>query len=351
MTRCLFLTLLCPTMSFLAPAFLSSALLTDLSTPLAEGHTPPSLLYQEEPNIIPIPEWELPWLTGPLLAPSGHVIPMGHFNIEPYVFANVNTGLYNSHWKSHSTTNFYNINTQIPIQLGILPRTDFTFDPQFSWNHIDGASHWAYNDMPFGFDFQVYYDTPGDLPPAVKLSFKGNVPFGKYQKLNPKDKGTDAGGSGSWLPTIGLTFSDLFHFTGVHFLSARLAFAYIIPNSVHVKGFNVYGGGHHTHGTVYPGPTFTADLGLEYTLARRWALALDVLYVHSNHTRFSGHKGETDGVPNTIGGPSSELFSLAPAIEYNWNGNYGIIAGVWFSVAGRNNPEFVNGVIAFNIYK
>lgn len=347
---------------FLSSAFYLTlpcqALLTMPSTPaaelptplLAEGHTPPSLLYQEEPTE-PIPEAELPWFTGPIIAPSGHVIPMGHFNIEPYLFVNVATGIYDSHWKSHSVTNnFYNVNTEIPIQVGICPRTDFSITPQFSWNHIDGASHWVYNDTPFAFDFQVYYDVPGEWPPAIKLTFKAVAPLGKYQKLDPKDRGTDIGGGGSWNPGIGLAFSDLFHISGVHFLSARLGFSYTVPNSVDVKGFNAYGGGYDTHGTVYPGAFFSTVLGLEYTLARNWALALDVLYVHSNRTRFSGHKGTTDGIPNFVGGPSSESLSLAPALEYNWSGNYGIIAGVWFSVAGRNNAEFVNGVVAFNIY-
>lgn len=359
MPKHVFSALMCSTLCFLLPGH---SLLTDPSSSglnlkrplLAEGHIPPSLLYQEEEketkNIL-IPEWELPWFTGPLLAPSGHVIPMGHYNIEPYLFANVATGIYDAHWKSHSAdNNFYNINTQVPVQIGILPRLDFSFDPQFSWNHFDHASHWAYNDMPFGFDVQIYYDAPGEWPPAVKLTFKAVAPLGRYQKLDPNDRGTDIGGGGTWNPGIGLTFSDLFHFSGVHFLSARLAFSYVIPTSVHVKGFNAYGGGHHTYGTVYPGPFFTADLGLEYTLARNWALALDVVYAHFNHTRFSGHKGATEGVPNPIGGPSSESFSLAPAIEYNWSGYYGIIAGVWFSVAGRNTAEFVNGVVAFNIY-
>ena len=205
--------------------------------------------------------------------------------------------------------------------------------------------------MPLGLDFQLYYDTPGTWAPAVKLALKANAPLGKYQKLNPNDKGTDAGGGGSWNPAVGLVFSRLFHYTGVHFLAARLALLYAVPNSVHVKGLNVYGGGRGTHGTVYPGPFFTADLGLEYTLAQKWALALDVFYVHENHTRFKGTKGETNGIPNNMGGPSSEQISLAPAIEYNWNANYGVIAGVWFSVAGRNAEEFINGVIAINIYK
>lgn len=335
----LFLSLLLPSFSLVLPClgFFSSP---DEPAPKTEPVK----------QTAPIFPFELPWFTGPLLAPSGHVIPVGHANIEPYVFANVNTGFYDSHWSSHDTKNFYNVNTQIPIQVGILPRVDFAFDPQFSWNHIDGASHWAYNDMPFAFDLQLYYDTPDKWTPAIKLSFRAVAPLGKYQKLDPKDKGTDAGGGGTWSPGIGLTFSNLLHFTGVHFLASRLAFSYSVPNSVHVKGLNAYGGGHHTYGTVYPGPSFSADLGLEYTLARHWALALDVLYVHSNHTRFSGHKGKTDGVTNVIGAPSSEQFSLAPAIEYNFNNNYGIIAGVWFSVAGRNTAEFINGVVAFNIF-
>src|SRR3984957_18538088 len=126
MTRLSFLFLLCA----LSSLSVSQALMLS-DQPLnsePENKAPSKLLYQEEPNIIPIPYWELPWLTGPLLAPSGHVIPLGHYNIEPYLFANVNTGVYNAHWKSHSTDNFYNINTQVPVQIGILPRTDFSFD-------------------------------------------------------------------------------------------------------------------------------------------------------------------------------------------------------------------------------
>jgi len=312
-------------------------------------------LDEERPNDAPsspIPSNELPWLTGPLLAPSGHVVPVGHINIEPYFYANVLTGSYNEHWKAQNAeNNFYNNLFQVPLQIGLMSRWDFVIVPQFSWNHIHGASHWVYNDLPLELEYQIYYDTPGMWPPAVKVSFKASVPLGKYQKFDPNDKGTDAGGSGSWNPGIGLTFSRLFHYTGVHFLATRLALSYTIPNSVHVKGFNSYGGGRHTRGTVYPGPYFSADLGLEYTLAQKWALALDVLYVHSNHTRFKGHKGDTDGVPNSVGGPSSEQLSLAPAIEYNWNANCGIIAGVWFSIAGRNTAEFINGIVAINIYK
>ena len=334
--RQLYLSMLFPLIALVMPC---SALLSQDEELPSNKQTPPQ------------PPYQLPWLTGPIVCPSAHVVPYGHINYEPYFNANVITGAYNGHWKPQSKKNFYNMNVQGLIQFGIAPRLDFTMVPQFSWNHTDGASHWVGNDLPLGLDFQIYSDTPGTWAPAVKLGLKATVPIGRYQKFDPNDKGTDDGGSGSWNPAAGLVFGHLFHFTGVHFLASRLAFFYTIPNSVHVKGLNNYGGGRHTYGRVYPGQTFFSDLGLEYTLAQKWALALDIVYTHTTHTRFKGRKGKTDGVPNSIGAPSNEEFSLAPAIEYNWNENCGVIAGVFFSVAGRNTAEFINGVIAVNIYR
>jgi hypothetical protein len=51
-----------------------------------------------------------------------------------------------------------------------------------------------------------------------------------------------------------------------------------------------------------------------------------------------------------MGGPSIESLSLAPAIEYSWSANFGMIAGVWFTAAGRNSTVFANGIVAINVY-
>jgi hypothetical protein len=126
--------------------------------------------------------------------------------------------------------------------------------------------------------------------------------------------------------------------------------SYTYPNAVHVKGINVFGGGKDPRGKVYPGPYLLTILGLEYTLTRNWALALDIEYLHTDHTRFSDTKGATESKKNQVGLPSSEQFSLAPAIEYNWSANFGIISGVWFSIAGRNTAAFANGIVAVSFY-
>ena len=207
------------------------------------------------------------------------------------------------------------------------------------------------NDLPIELDFQILYERPHRWQPAVKLALLGTIPLGKYQKLNPKDKGTDIGGLGTWDPGAQLVFQRLFPISGEHYLVLHYTIGFTIPTVVHVKGYNVYGGGLHTRGKVYPGPSFFNILGLEYSLTRNWALALDIQYLHENHTRFKGHKGKIHDVLNRIREPSSEQLSLAPAIEYSWSNNLGIIAGVWFSAAGRNTFEFANGIIAINIYK
>ncbi len=291
-----------------------------------------------------------PWLTGPLLTPSGHVIPNGHYNIEPYEFVTTNYGTYDANWHTHSIPNFYNISTQIPFQFGIPWDFDVAFTPAWSWNHIEGASHWDLNDMSYGFDYQILKDKKGKWWPAIKLNVHGNLPIGRYQKLNPKSKGTDIGGSGSWAPSVGIVMSHLYWWGGNYFFAPRFNVQYTIPTPVHVKNLNAYGGGHHTRGKVFPGQSLLFLFGFEIALTQRWALAGDIQYVHVNKTRFKGHKGATDGVPNTVGAPSSEQWSLAPAIEYDWSPNYGIIAGAWFSVAGRNQLEFASGVVAINIY-
>ncbi len=285
-----------------------------------------------------------PWLTGPLLAPSGHVIPTGHINYEPYFYWNKIQGSYDPEWhRVKSLHTFTQFLIQPTFQCGVLPYTEFDFAPQIFWQHIEDQSQWVWADMPFGFAFPLYVDKNKRWP-DIKLKINGNLPWGKYQRLDPKKLGTDNGGSGTWAPAAGLVFTRLFHPGGVHYLSVRWLFQDIMPTPVHVEGLNNYGGAENTRGKVYPGNVFFTDLGLEFTLTQRWALALDITYQHNNRNRY---KGNRDGL---VDKPSSEQFTLAPGLEYNWSDWLGVIGGGWFTFAGRNSAQFVQWVFAINIY-
>lgn len=292
-----------------------------------------------------------PWLTGPLLSPFGYVIDTGHMNFEPYLYANKAYGRYNKHWKGNSTESLYNLSTQLYTWFGIAHRWDIEIAPVFSWNHTSGASHWVVNDMPVLLEYQILYEKKNRWYPAIKFALLATIPLGKYQKLNPKDKGTDFAGTGNWMPGAEIVFQRLLTLPGNRYLVLHYTIDYTFSTSVPVKGYNAYGGGQHTRGKVYPGSSLLTILGVEYSINKNWGLSFDMQYLHQNRTRFKGHKGMTLDVPNIIGYASSEQLSLAPAVEYSWSNNLGLIAGAWFSIAGRNAPEFATGIIAINIYK
>lgn len=324
-----------------------AALAVVYTTALQARESVDTYLFAETPHIK-----EKPWFTGPLLTPSGHVVPEGHVNYEPYVYWTQATGKYDPRWHAHKHPTFNNVLTQLTFQIGVLPGVEFDVAPQFVYNSTQHKHHWRVSDIPITLAFQVLYDHKRYWYPGIKLRLGANVPLGKYDHLDPKQLGTDIGGIGTWYPNISLVLTKLYHFGGIHFLSWRFATQYAIGSPINVEGLSTYGGSPklpglgQTRGTLYPGNVFLLLGSIEYSLTQRWVFALDVQYQHTNKTRFSGRTPPLTA-PTA---PSKELFALAPAIEYNWSSNLGIIAGPWFSVAGRNTQKFISYVVAINIY-
>lgn len=291
-----------------------------------------------------------PWFTGPLLTPSSQVIPGGYINVEPYLFVNVITGRYSSHWHPKKTPHFYNINFQLPIQIGITKWMDFAITPEFSINRTKGKSSTVLNDLISTLDFQLYKDDSNTYP-DVKFTIQETFPTGRYQKLGAHKHGTDAGGGGCFVTSIGFVFDQTYHIFGKHYLEWRFNPFYSFSTPVHVRGINTYGGAHNTRGTIRPGQSWSGLFGLEYSLTQNWALAFDLFGFYQNKIRFSGKRGtHSNGTHALVGNPSSVQFSFAPAIEYNFSERLGLIAGSWFSFAGRNSKRFASAVIALNYF-
>jgi hypothetical protein len=304
-----------------------------------------SIYTEAVPNLTP------PWLTGPLIAPSAHVVPIGYVNVEPYLYAVVNTGVYGSNWKAKKTPNNWALYSQTPTQIGLTPFMNIQLSPTAFWNYTQHQASWALGDLPCSLDLQLYLAPQGAAVPNVKLALRETIPIGKYRNLNPKKLGTDAGGAGTWATAFGIVLGNIYNLGGVHYLNYRLSLSYTLPAPVHLTGFNNYGGGYGTDGRFYPSENFQVDLGIEITLAQTWAFALDLIGSWSAKTRFTGTVGtDGSGRPALIGNPREIQYSLAPAIEYNWSSACGIIAGSWFSVAGKNSPVFSSGIFAFNGY-
>lgn len=285
-----------------------------------------------------------PWFTGPLLTPSARVIPKGHANLEPYLFWTVTTGRYGNHWKAQKIPSFNQINPQLQVKIGLTDKLDLTSSIQSVINFSRGKMGSSFGDFFLGFDYQLFKGKPEDWLSYAKFSIVETFPTGKYQKLNPKHFGTDIGGQGSYVTNVGITISKLFPLSKNRFLGTRCNLAAFFAAPTSVRGFNIYGGGDGTRGTINPGLSFILSAGTEFTLTKKFTLACDFQAQYGKKSHF---KGRTF---TPVKEPEFFQFSLAPALEYNWNSSMGIIVGTWFTLAGKNSSRFLSGVAAYNYY-
>lgn len=281
-----------------------------------------------------------PWYTGPLLAPSAHVLQPNNVNIQPYLFYTTNYATFDNSGHSHNTPDLSVVNPSIsPILVGVTPWMDMAFSIQTISNFQSGESYTNIGDIGWTVGFGLLKE--GIYNPAIKLAIKETFPSGHYQKFRPEKANVSSTGGGAFATTFSLNLSKVIWWLTLHPMAARISLQYTLPANVHVEGYNNFGGGTGTSGTVRGGSSFLVDFGYEYSFTQQLVGALDIVYTHGWRRTFSGQ------TILPVGSPSSDQLSLAPAIEYNINENYGWIGGVWFTVWGRNTSNFISGILSF----
>jgi hypothetical protein len=289
----------------------------------------------------------IPWYTGPLITGSANNVPAGKWNIQPYLFFLWTHAEYNDNRKSISVPTLFTLRPLLVLQRGLTDWLDVTITPfgQFNWRESRYAQ--AFGDFTLTFGHQLVKETP--YIPSVRITLGESFPTGQYEKLSSTKGGIDASGSGAFETVVGLFVSKVFWQMPLHPIRLRFAGTYSIPNhDVGVKDFNAYGGGFGTRGDVCVGQTLNLDGAIEVSLTQHWVFAMDVAYTYSRESTFKGYSGFTPlGTPASVGAPTSDQLSLAPAIEYNVSDRGGFIGGAWFTVTGRNSGNFAGLVLSY----
>jgi hypothetical protein len=294
---------------------------------------------------------EEPLFTGTLLSTRGSTLDEGHAVIMPYFYSTEFGGLYNNSWRLQSATTTRTNVVQTYLIYGLTNRIDVEIDPQWVGNHAENESTVGFGDLPLQIGFQALRPPADSWAPDVRIWVQETFPTGTYTGLSPTKAGLVGTGGGSFVTTLGIGAQKLFSVIDDHVFRARVNATHGFYSAVNVQGFNSYGGGFGTAGRVEPGSVTTLILGGEYTLTHHVTLALDVSAQFVNATRFSGTAGVgINGEPATTGKGYNEVFSVAPAVEYNWNQHVGIIAGPWFSVLGRNTQAFFGFAAGIFLY-
>lgn len=293
-----------------------------------------------------------PWFTGPILAPTGQVTKLGHFDLETYGTYAENIGQFNRHWRFTRTPASYSTQINPLFTYGLSSWADTQISIPYAVNRSRGQQYQSLGDVYLLIGLQILEQNQSAWRPDLRLVLQETFPTGRYQNLNPLNQGTDATGQGSYLTHIGLNFQHLSQFTDVHFLRERLVLNYIAGRPVAIHGYSSYGGNFLTDGQLKPGSLWSIDLAGEFTVTQNWVAVMEAYYFSRAADRFRGITGAThQGLPLMIGSSPSAELSFAPAIEYNFSANFGIIAGFWFSVLGKSATDFRSTVIALNYYQ
>lgn len=280
-----------------------------------------------------------PWFTGPLLAPAGRTIPAGHVNFEPYAFF------------SGYPKGFRNFEVVPIVSLGVLSFLDLQTSLPYDYSWDNGQHGNGIGDTSLAVGVQVLRQKDNSWLPDLRVVLQEIFPTGRYENLDADKLGTDQTGLGAFQTYLGFNFQKLILLPNKHYLRTRLSLVGATFSDITVHGVNVFGGAPGTVGKVKLDNSYSADLAFEYTLTQHWVPVFEVLYVHSPGSHFDGNPGFTPGgTVATLGGRANEQASLAPAIEYNFTSNLGLIGGVWFSVTGPHAAKFVSAALALNWY-
>ncbi|MDP1603884.1 MAG: hypothetical protein Q8M03_11535 [Legionella sp.] len=292
-----------------------------------------------------------PWFTGPLLAPSGHTIPNGHTNLELYTFITDIEGIYNSFGKVTHTPGDKNYVESIIFSHGITNKMDVQFVLPYAYNRNQGSSSHRLSDTSAAIGFQLFEQKQSRWRPDFRFTIQEIIPTGRFEKLDFFENGTDSTGLGSYQTALNLNFQLLSQLSADHYLRTRLSLGYVDASKAHISGLSSYGGSDTTDGTIRPGNMASIDLAGELNLTQHWVAVMETFVSKRHGSLFNGYPGVDElGNPAIVGHDMSKQVTFAPALEYNFNANVGIIAGVWFIVNGRETAEFSSSIIALNMY-
>lgn len=282
------------------------------------------------------------WWTGPMLANSASTLPRGHWLIEPYIY------------DIHSTRSD-SYGSRAYVLYGLTDRLSVGVVPIIGYNTGGGgadSAHLLLGDFSVQAQYRLTQFEPGSWVPTTAIELQETLPTGAYDRLgsNPNN----GLGSGVYATTLQFNAQTYFWMPNGRILRMRLNLARTVAGHADVDGVSVYGTGRDFHGRARPGNALTMDLAWEYSLVRSWVLALDLTYAHTRSTHVTGYDTTNVGglaysMPFRAIAGSASSFGLAPAIEYNWSPNVGVLLGTRVIFGGQRVTTTVTPAVALNM--
>jgi hypothetical protein len=285
--------------------------------------------------------------TGPLVTPAVNTLPTNTFNVEPYLIHTNTRGWYDGDRNRHAekpTARQWQV--AVPVIYGL---TD-NISVQLTLNAVRTSVDGQHSDGLRMANSLVRVQTRLKAPEAdgtglvLAASIAQRLPTGRYHHLETNP--LNGVGTGEMRTTLALGAQQLHWLTNGHALRWRGQLAWSpSPGRVALRGPSVYSTPVGFRGHARSGQAWNASAAAEYVLNARWVLVGEGIWNRASGTRLDG----TASGYGTYTYPSGHSFSLAPAVEYHFSPKVGLIAGVQFTVGGRNATDFVAPQVALNM--
>lgn len=281
------------------------------------------------------------WWTGLMLAPWAATLPRGHFLIELYLYDVAG---------AHSN----GFGSLTHVNCGFIDRATVELILSAGFNkvsNVPSSSGIGLRDLTLQTQYWLTKFHEGRWIPTTSVALQETLPTGKYDRLG--DRPSDGLGSGAFATTLAFYWQTYFWLPNDRILGMRFNVSAAFSSNVNVEDVGVYGTEAGFRGHAEPGRSFLVDSSWEYSLTRRWVLALDVTYRHKANTRAIGYDvPNRNSVQNSseiqTDSGSSEVFGFAPAIEYGRKSNLGLLLGTRMILAGHRMTASITPALAIN---
>ena len=262
------------------------------------------------------------WWTGPLLANSAATLGQEHVLVESYLYDEIK-----SHSDGAASLSYFLYGVTDRFTVGLIPVAGY--------NRVDNAPSGAgLGDTTVQFQYGLFaFDSERGIP-AISVTLQETLPTGRYDRL-----GTTLAnglGGGAFTTNLAILSQHYFWLPNGRLLRARLNVGHAFSTSADVQDASVYGTATGFHGQAQPGNALSANLSLEYSVTRRAVLALMMIVTFNDLSGSSFNSG------------SSDAFALAPALEYSWTPNIGVLVGARVIFKGHNTQASITPAIAIN---
>lgn len=285
-----------------------------------------------------------------MLAPSAATLPRGHILVEPYLFDVTVQGQYDREgaWRRAPHSNSFGSLTY--VLYGLADKFTVGMIPTAGYNDVSkgtSSTRVELGDLSVQAQYRLTQFHEGGWMPTTSIAVQQTFPTGKYDRLG--DRPSDGLGSGAYTTTLAFFSQTYFWLPNGRILRMRFNVLPAFSSRVNVQDVSVYGTEAEFRGHAKPGSSVFIDGACEYSLTRRWVLALDATYRRQGNTPVFGYNVLASTPSNIrLDSGASDAFGFAPAIEYNWKRNLGVLVGVRLIPAGRNTAATITPAVAIN---